>query len=69
MKARDGKEVSDVRHYLNNKTNRKAMITYYKERRRWETSLIEPIGWEALEILLNKANPIRKNRIIKVLHD
>ena len=64
-----GREIINIRKYLEMRTNGKEILKYYDERRNWKEGIIKTIDWEGLNALIKRAGPIQKNRIIQVLHN
>ena len=44
-------------------------MDYYRKKKGWHSRVLSTIDWEAIEALIRKATPTKKNRIIQVLHD
>ena len=65
----EGITVTNVRRYLLRQNNGEILLDYYRQRKGWHSRVLSQVDWEALEALLKKAHPIKKNRIVQVLHD
>jgi ribonuclease HI len=65
----DNKYISDVRRYITETINGARMMEYMQEKRGWNDQVVESIEWEGLEATVTKANPIRRTRLLKMLHN
>ena len=61
-------QVSNIRSYMNEKVNGGMMEEYYEHRRGWSKQDLESIEWEGIEGMLRASRPIRRTKIIKMLH-
>ena len=61
--------ISDVRGYMTETVNGKRMIKYVMSRRGWSAQVIQSIEWEGIEAMMRSANPIRRTRLLKMLHN
>ena len=69
LKTTEGLAIRDLRKYMLRTKNGEEILNYYREKKGWHSRVFSVIDWEALESLLRKASPIKKNRLIQVLHD
>jgi hypothetical protein len=63
------KYISDIRRYITETVNGERMIDYMMTRRQWSLPVMHTIEWEGLEGLMRKANPIRRTRLLKMIHN
>ena len=61
--------ISDIRGFMTETVNGNRMIEYLKERRGWTEQVLETIEWEGIEGMMRTANPIRRTRLLKMLHN
>ena len=69
LKNQEGVSVQNLRKYLLRTTNGEDLLDYYRKKKGWHSRVFSQIDWEALENLLRRANPIKKNRHIQTMHD
>ena len=69
IKTTEGLEVQNLRKYLLRTKNGEDLLNYYREKKGWHSRTFNVIDWEALECLLKKSAPIKRKRIIQILHD
>ena len=61
-------QVSNIRRYMYKKVNGGMMEEYYERRRGWSRQHLESIEWEGIDGMLRAARPIRRTKIVKMLH-
>ena len=66
---KDGKHINDVRSYMTEKINGGRLMEYMKKRRGWTQQVMETIDWEGINGMLRTANPMRRTRLIQMLHN
>ena len=69
LKTQDGLVIQNLRKYLLRSKNGEELLNYYRDKKGWHSRTLSKIDWEATESLLRRANPIKKNRLIQVMHD
>ena len=69
LQNKEGESIHNLRRYLLRSINGEELLDYYRIKKGWHSRVFNQIDWEALESLIRKANPIKKNRHIQVLHD
>ena len=65
----NGKYVTDVRKYMIEKVNGRRLLDYYIRKREWNEEVFKSIEWEGIHGMLNKSNPIRRIKIVKLMHN
>ena len=65
---KDNRYITDMRKYMVEKVNGKRIIDYYKNRRGWTEEVIENIEWEGINGMLRYATPLRRIKLVKMLH-
>ena len=61
--------ISDLRKYMIEKMNGARMIQYYEDRRGWTKEILAMIEWEGIDVMLRQARPIRRIKIVKLMHN
>ena len=69
LKTQEGVAIQNLRRYLLRSVNGEEILDYYRKKKGWHSRIFSQIDWEALESMLKKATPIRRNRHSQVLHD
>ena len=64
----DNIQVLNLRRYILMKENGRQLQEYYGRRRGWTDQHIEMIKWEGIEGMLKAARPIRRTKVVKMLH-
>ena len=66
---KDGVLINDVRRYMTETINGEAMLEYMEKRRGWEPKTIDMIEWEGIEGMMRSANPMKRIKLLKMLHN
>ena len=61
--------ITDVRKHMVEKVNGKRMIDYYKKLRGWKEADLKNIQWEGINGMLKKATPMRRIKLVKLVHN
>ena len=69
LKTQDGLVIQNLRRFLLREKNGEELLDYYRVKKGWHSRIFNKIDWEAIDSLLRRADPIKKNRIIQVMHD
>ena len=65
----EGVHISDMRRYITETVNGKRLIEFMMMKRGWSEEVIRSIEWEGIEGVLRRAHPIRRGRVVKMLHN
>ena len=66
--TKDNVYITDIRKYITEKVNGNRLMEYYQRKRGWNKGTIESIEWEGLEGMLRNAKPIKRIKLVKLLH-
>ena len=69
LSRQDGTHISDLRQSILLDTNGRRLLDYYYEKRGWCNEILLEIDWESLRSFLVRLQPIRRNGILKLMHN